>query len=207
MSGSKLTVGYIRVSSLTQNTDRQTETLEGLGLDRVYEDKCSGAVPMKDRPSGKRLLGDVAKGLIGEIHFTSVDRSGRNVLDITNTLYGFINDGIQVVLHKEGLRLLDENGKQNPTAALVLSVMSAIAQIERTAIKERCMEGMLIARARGRLIGRKKGTTESTERFLSKPKSQKVMKLFREGHNILRASKMADISYITATKVKHLMSV
>ena len=203
----KLRVGYIRVSSVAgQKTDRQMAGLEGLGLDRLYEDKVSGSVPMANRPNGKRLLDDVARGIVGEIHFTSVDRAGRSVQDITNVLYGFINAGIQVVIHKEGLRLLDDDGKQNPTAALVLSVMSAIAQIERTAIRERCVEGLAVARAKGRLVGRKKGTTESTDKFLSKPKSQRVARLFREGHNISRTAAMAGVSYVTAMKVKKLMA-
>ena len=201
----KMRVGYKRASTVEQNTDRQAVVFDKEGLDRLYEDKVSGSVPMANRPNGKRLLDDAAKGLIGEIHFTSVDRVGRNVQDITNVLYGFINAGIQVVIHKEGLRLLDDDGKQNPTASLVLSVMSAIAMIERTAIRERCAEGLAVARAKGRLVGRKKGTTESTDKFLSKPKSQKVMKFLREGNNITRTAKLASVSYMTAMKVKTLM--
>ena len=83
--------------------------------------------------------------------------------------------------------------------------MSAIAMIERTAIRERCAEGLAVARAKGRLVGRKKGTTESTDKFLSKPKSQKVMKFLREGNNITRTAKLASVSYMTAMKVKTLM--
>jgi len=201
----KMRVGYKRVSTVEQNTERQSVVFDKEGLDRLYEDKVSGSVPMANRPNGKRLLDDAAKGLIGEIHFTSVDRVGRNVQDITNTLYGFINAGIQVVIHKEGLRLLDDDGKQNPTSSLVLSVMSAIAQIERTAIRERCAEGLAVARAKGRLVGRKKGTTETSAKFLAKPKSQKVMKFLREGNNITRTAKLASVSYMTAMKVKKLM--
>ena len=202
----KLRVGYVRVSSVEQNTYRQSAVFDKEGLDRLYEDKVSGSVPMANRPNGKRLLDDVAKGLIGEVHFTSVDRAGRSVQDITNVLYGFINAGIQVVIHKEGLRLLDDDGKQNPTASLVLSVMSAIAQIERTAIRERCAEGLAVARAKGRLVGRKKGTTESNEKFLAKPKSQKVIKFLREGHNLSRTAALSGVSYSTALKVKKMMA-
>ena len=201
----KMRVGYKRVSSVEQNTDRQSAVFDKERLERVYEDKVSGSMPMANRPNGKRLLDDVAKGLIGEIHFTSVDRVGRNVQDITNVLYGFINAGIQVIIHKEGLRLLDDDGKQNPTASLVLSVMSAIAMIERTAIRERCAEGLAVARAKGRLVGRKKGTTETTEKFLAKPKSQKVIKFLREGNNISRTAALSGVSYMTAMKVKTLM--
>ena len=70
----KMRVGYKRVSSVEQNTDRQSAVFDKERLERVYEDKVSGSMPMANRPNGKRLLDDVAKGLIGEIHFTSVDR-------------------------------------------------------------------------------------------------------------------------------------
>jgi DNA invertase Pin-like site-specific DNA recombinase len=202
----KLKVGYVRVSTLEQNTDRQRTRFADMSLDRIYEDKCSGSVPMNERPNGRRLLSDVAAGLIEEVHFTSVDRCGRNIQDITNVLYDLIGSGVQVVIHKEGLRLLDEDGKPNPTAQLVLSVMSAIAMIERTAIRERCAEGLAVARAKGRLIGRKKGTTESREKFLAKPKNQRVLKLLREGVPVTVAAKIACVSNSTALKVKKQMN-
>jgi DNA invertase Pin-like site-specific DNA recombinase len=200
----KLKVGYARVSSLDQKTDRQLGRLEVAGLERIYEDKCSGSVPMNDRPNGRRLLADVREGRIHEIHFTEVSRIGRDIKDITNVLYDLIGAGVQVVIHKEGLKLLGDDGKPNPTAQLVLSVMSAIAMIERTAIRERCAEGLAVARAKGRLIGRKKGTSESPERFLAKPKSQKVLKFLKEGHGVTHAAKLAGVSNMTAMKVKKL---
>jgi DNA invertase Pin-like site-specific DNA recombinase len=199
-------VGYVRVSTLDQKTDRQLVGLEGHGLERVYTDKVSGSVAFADRPSGRRLLGDVASGLVTEIHFWSVDRVGRDIKDITTVLHDLMAAGVQVVIHKEGLRLLTPDGKQNPTATLVLSVMTAIAQIERNAIRERTAEGLAVARAKGRLIGRKKGTVESAEKFLAKPKNVLIRKYLEKGHTILETSKLAECSTTTCVKVKRLLA-
>lgn len=200
-----LRVGYVRVSTLDQQTDRQLVGLEGHQLDRIYSDKVSGSVVFTDRPSGRRLLQDVEDGRISEVHFWSVDRVGRDIKDITNVLHDLMARGIQVVIHKEGLRLLTPDGKQNPTATLVLSVMTAIAQIERNAIRERTTEGLAVARAKGRLIGRKKGTTESREKFLAKAKSMMIRKYLESGHTILETSKLVECSTTTCVKVKRLM--
>jgi DNA invertase Pin-like site-specific DNA recombinase len=201
-----LKVGYVRVSTLDQKTDRQLVGLEGHGLDRLYSDKVSGSVAFSDRPSGRRLLRDVEGGKVSEVHFWSVDRIGRDIKDITNVLHDLMSRGIQVIIHKEGLKLLTSDGRQNPTATLVLSVMSAIAQIERNAIRERTAEGLAVARAKGRLIGRKKGTTETVEKFLAKPKSVMIKKYLESGHTILETSKLVQCSTTTCVKVKRLLA-
>lgn len=201
----KLKVGYARVSSLDQNTDRQLVGFEKLGLDRIYSDKVSGSVPFGERTAGRRLLQAVAAGEVGEIHFWEVSRIGRDIKDITNVLHDLMAKGIQVFIHKEGLRLLDDDGKQNPTATLVLSVMTAIAQIERMAIKERCAEGLAVARAKGLLTGRPVGAVESKQKFLGKPKSMLIRKYLEKGHTIRETAKLADASPATCVKVKKLM--
>jgi DNA invertase Pin-like site-specific DNA recombinase len=199
-------VGYVRVSTVDQKTDRQLVGLEDKGLNHIYSDKVSGSVAFGDRPSGRRLLRDVEQGKIDEIHFWSVDRVGRDIKDITNVLHGFMERGVQVVIHKEGLRLLTPDGKPNPTSTLVLSVMTAIAQIERIAIRERAAEGLAVARAKGRLIGRKKGTTETRDKFLAKPKSMLIRRYLEKGHTIVETSKLAGCSTTTCVKVKRLMA-
>lgn len=198
-------VGYTRVSSITQNDDRQLFGLESHSLERIYSDKVSGSVPFAERPAGKRLMQDVQSGAVTEIHFTSVDRVGRDIRDITNVLHGLTERGVQVVIHREGLRLLTPEGKMNPSATLVLSVMSAIAQIERQSIKERAAEGLAVARAKGRLIGRKKGTTESAEKFMAKERSRLIAKYLREKFTVMQTAKIVGCSTTTVVKVRKLM--
>ena len=205
---SKLTVAYSRVSSVRQNLGRQTEGFSSSqAFDRTYTDKISGIVPFAERPSGSRLLEDCRSGVVGEIHFWELSRLGRDTLDITATIQFFVKAGIQVVVQKEGIRLLDENGKLNPTASIIIAVLSALAGIERTNIRERQLEGIAVAKAQGRYVGRKHGTVESREHFLAKPKSQKVSKLLDEGYPVIHVAKLLGVSTTTVIKVKRLRRV
>jgi DNA invertase Pin-like site-specific DNA recombinase len=201
----KLTVCYSRVSSVGQSLDRQTEGFSSSQkFDRTYTDKVSGIVPFADRPSGARLLDDCHKGLIGEIHFWELSRLGRDTFDILATVQKFVKMGVQVIVAKEGIRLLDDSGKLNPTASIIIAVLSALAGIERTNIRERQLEGIAIAKAQGKYAGRRHGSTESTEAFLSKPRSIQIAKLLDEGYRVIHIAKVLSVSTTTVIKVKRL---
>jgi DNA invertase Pin-like site-specific DNA recombinase len=201
----KLTVCYSRVSSVGQSLDRQTEGFSSSQkFDRSYVDKVSGIVPFAERPNGARLLEDCQKGLIGEIHFWELSRLGRDTFDILATVQTFLKLGIQVIVAKESIRLLDDSGKLNPTASIIIAVMSALAGIERTNIRERQLEGIAIAKALGRYAGRRHGSTESAEKFLAKPRSQQIAKLLDEGYRVIHIAKVLGVSTTTVIKVKRL---
>ncbi len=202
----KLTVAYSRVSSIGQNVGRQSEGFAATqSFDRTYTDKISGIVPFGDRPSGERLMADCRAGIIGEIHFWELSRLGRDTLDIIATIQFFVKACIQVIVQKEGIRLLDENGKLNPTASIIIAVLSALAGIERTNIRERQMEGIAVAKAQGRYLGRKHGTVESRERFLVKPKSQRISRMLNEAYPVIHVAKLLGVSTTTVIKVKRMM--
>lgn len=201
----RLTVAYSRVSSVTQNLDRQTYGLESLrSFERTYEDKVSGTVPFSERPAGRRLVNDVEKGMIGEVYVWEVSRIGRDLPDIHRTLQFFVERNVQVVIHKEGIKLLNDDGSVNATAQLVLSVMAALAQIERQNIRERMLQGVHLARLQGKYIGRRSGTKESAERFLKKPKSVRIVALLEEGYGVTHIAKILGVSTTTIGKVKRL---
>ena len=205
MATDKLRVSYVRVSSVGQNVERQTEGFAASQkFDRTYTDKISGAVPFAQRPAGARLLEDCQQGMIGEVHFWELSRMGRDTLDILTTVRTFEEAGIQVVIAKEGIRLLDEKGKVSATAAIIISVISALAGIERQNIRERQLEGIAVAKAQGRYLGRRHGSTESTEKFLAKPRSQQIAKLLDEGYRVVHIAKLLDCSAATVIKVKRL---
>ena len=95
MSGKS--IGYIRVSTISQNTERQ---LYGVELDRVYEDKCSGK--NTDRPALKECLSYLRDGDI--LHCHSIDRLCRNLSDLLNLVQGLLARGVSVFFHKENMR-------------------------------------------------------------------------------------------------------
>ena len=75
------TAKYIRVSSVNQNTARQK--IDDI---KIYEDKCSGAIEFEKRPSALKLMTDIGKGKITTLHIHSIDRLGRNQIDVLNTI-------------------------------------------------------------------------------------------------------------------------
>jgi DNA invertase Pin-like site-specific DNA recombinase len=145
-------VGYIRVSSVDQNTARQ---LEGLELDRVFEDRVSG----KDtkRPALQECLKYLRKGDTLVVH--SPDRLARNVEDLLRIVRELTERGVGVEFHTGGLPSF-EPGKDNPAGKLLLTVLGAVAEMERALIRERQREGVQLAKAAGKYKGRGKKLTE-----------------------------------------------
>jgi DNA invertase Pin-like site-specific DNA recombinase len=202
---------YIRTSSQQQNTARQVFGLtDQMPKDsyRVFSDEgISGSVPFSERPAGAKLLSAVAKGKITEVHFHEVSRAGRNLLDMLSTLNQFAEDGVQVIIHKEGIKLLDDDGKISATANLILSVLGSCAVLELEQKKNRIREG--IARAQQdptKYTGRQRGTTISPAKFLRKPKSISVRKLLDEGYPVAHIARIIPCSPATVRKVRNLSS-
>lgn len=139
-------IGYIRVSSFDQNPDRQ---LEELKVVRSFIDKASG----KDthRPELESLLAFVREGDTVVVH--SMDRLARNLDDLRRIVQDLTKRGIRIEFIKEGLTF---TGEDSPMANLMLSVMGAFAEFERSLLKERQREGITLAKQRGIYRGRKR---------------------------------------------------
>lgn len=139
-------VGYMRVSSVEQNLARQ---LEGIQVDRTYEDKVSA----KDlqRPNLQAMLTYVREGDMVVVH--SMDRLARNLDDLRHLVKTLTQKGVAVQFIKENLTF---SGEDTPMANLMLSVMGAFAEFERSLSKERQREGVALAKERGAYKGRKK---------------------------------------------------
>jgi DNA invertase Pin-like site-specific DNA recombinase len=150
MKGHK--IGYIRVSTFEQNTDRQ---LEGIKLDKVFTDKASG----KDtkRPELAALMQFVREGDTVIVH--SMDRLARNLDDLRQIVQKLTRRGIKIQFVKESLSF---TGEDSPMATLMLSVMGAFAEFERALIRERQREGVALAKGQGAYKGRKR-TLSDTE--------------------------------------------
>lgn len=138
-------VGYKRVSSVDQNEARQ---LEGLELDKVFTDKASGK-DMK-RPQLERALEFLRDGDVLLVH--SMDRLARNLDDLRRIVLTLTKRGVSVQFVKESLTF---TGEENAMAQLLLSVMGAFAEFERSLIKERQREGIALAKKKGVYKGRK----------------------------------------------------
>jgi DNA invertase Pin-like site-specific DNA recombinase len=142
-------VGYVRVSSVDQNEDRQ---LDGIELDKKFTDKASG----KDtkRPQLQTALDYLRDGDLLVVH--SMDRLARNLDDLRRMVTELTRRGVVVEFVKEKLTFTSED---NAMSKLLLSVMGAFAEFERALIKERQREGIALAKQKGVYKGRKPSLT------------------------------------------------
>jgi DNA invertase Pin-like site-specific DNA recombinase len=137
-------IGYVRVSSSSQSTDRQDDAMAELGVDRIFVEKISGK--NSNRPELKNMLAYVREGdtvIVADI--SRLARSTRDLLTIVDTL-----------AHKNvGFISLKENiDTTTPQGRFILTIFGALAELERDNILSRQREGIDAAKARGKRLGR-----------------------------------------------------
>lgn len=141
------TVGYIRVSSADQNIARQ---LDGVEVNKTFVDTISGSTKIKDRPALKNLFDYVRTGDVVVIH--SFDRLARD-LDILIDLIKSLNArGVALQSIKENITF---NGSNNPMDKFILHIFGAVAEFQRSLIKEAQREGIEKRKKLGLYKGRK----------------------------------------------------
>ena len=151
-------IGYIRVSTIDQNTERQ---LDGIQLDKTFTDKASG----KDtnRPELELMMSFVRSGDTVIVH--SMDRLARDQNDLHKIVQTLTGKGVRIEFIKEHLTF---SGDDSPISKLMLSVMGAVHEFERSLIKERQLEGIALAKKRGAFKGRKKSLSPAAVAELRK---------------------------------------
>lgn len=143
MQGKK--IGYVRVSTVDQNTARQEILMKELGVEKVYIDKVSGK--NKDRKQLKEMLNYIREGDI--VIVESISRIARNTKDLLEIVDQFKSKGVEFISKKEAI---DTN---TPAGKFMLTVFGAIAELERGYILDRQKEGIAIAKKEGKYKGRK----------------------------------------------------
>lgn len=175
------TVGYIRVSTVDQNTDRQ---LDGYTLDKVFEDKCSG----KDtkRPALQQLMEYVREGDTVVVH--DISRMARNLEDLLSLVKMFNTKGVAVRFHKENLSF---TGEDSPMQQLMLSMLGAVYQFERSMILERQREGIQQAKAAGKYKGGK-----------PRVNTEEIKAALESGMSIRKVAESLNVGISTVQRVK-----
>lgn len=196
---------YSRVSTVSQNTARQIENfklLQSYDPNFLFIDKVTGNIPFIQRPEASKLFDELTTNLNEKktLVVDSIDRLGRNLLDILNTIELFTKNNINLSSIKEGFQTLLENGKENPMAKIVIACMGSIAEMERNRIKQRVSEGVSIAKSLGKYKGRKFGTIQSDEKLISR--YPEIIKKLQKGLTIREISSITGKSSTTIIKVK-----
>lgn len=175
-------VGYIRVSTSTQNTERQ---LKDLAIDKVFIDKMTGST--KDRPALKELLSYIRKEDVVYVH--SLDRLARNLRDLLKIIDEILQKEASIIFIKE--RLEFNSTSNSNISKLMLSMLGAFAEFERNIILERQREGIAIAKLKGVYKGRKP---------LSEEIQLKIKEMYSNDISITKIAKKLKISRATIYK-------
>lgn len=193
---------YVRVSTLNQKIERQLRNQhEG---EMLYIDKVSGSTPFIKRAAGFSLMSDVIVGNVDKIIVSSIDRLGRNALDILQTIDQLHQYKVCIKVENLGIESW-ANGKEHLTFKLIVSVLANISEMERESMLERQKEGIAIAKAKGIYKGREKNTSESRDKFLGKY-PQVIQHLKKDRNTILEIAKLCDCSKNTVMKIKKLLN-
>lgn len=145
-------IGYIRVSTTHQNTDRQEDSLEQMNVEKLFIEKASGKD--RKRPQLKAMMEFVQPGDVVVVH--ELSRMARSVVDLYDIAKELNNKGVSLESLKEDIDLTSATGK------LTFGIMAVMAQFERDLLLERQKEGIEAAKARGKRWGRENiyGTDE-----------------------------------------------
>lgn len=198
---------YSRTSTVLQNSARQIETFkshEGFEPSRLFVERIQGNIPFMERPEAVKLFDELTnQSEPCTVVVDSIDRLGRNLIDILHTIDLFTKNKINLKSIKEGFTTLLDNGDVNPMAQLVISCMGSIAEMNRNQIKMRALEGIKVAQALGKYQGRKVGATQTDEKLLQR--HQSIVKKLQKGISIRDISEITGASSATICKVKKVM--
>jgi len=170
-------VGYARVSTDEQNVSPQVDALKKAGCQRMFQDKASGA--KSERPGLKEALEYLRKG--DTLLVWRLDRLGRSLRHLIDTVKALEERGIGFRSLQESIDTTTSGGR------LVFHIFGALAEFERSLIRERTRAGLAAARARGRRGGR--------PRALRGKKVELAYKLYDEKqHTVKEICQILDIS-------------
>lgn len=176
-------VAYIRVSSLDQNLDRQRSALSEYGIEKYFEEKISGK--NMERPQLQAMLDFVREG--DQLYVVDFSRLARSVADLLD---------IDKKLRKKKVKLISLKEKVDtttPQGKMMMTIVGAIAEFERTIIRERQAEGIALAKQKGRYAGRKPIKIDNFDEWYQRYKSREI--------TVVQMAKELNISRSTAFRM------
>lgn len=191
---------YGRVSTIGQNPEIQQKENY-----KCFIDICSGSVPFKERKEAKKLIHLIEQNSVSVIRVKSIDRLGRNLIDIINTIEYLKSKNVQLFAERECLQSHIDN-KINPTFNLMIGLLGSVSEFEKNRIKERTLEGIENAKKQGKFLGRSFGSLESKEIILSKSKNAKAVNLIKKGESLNYIKNATGLSKPTIIKLKKLIN-
>jgi DNA invertase Pin-like site-specific DNA recombinase len=197
---------YARVSSQVQENDSQIKELQnyakskGIQVVKVFQEKKSGAKPLEEREELTKAIAyldnhnDVKKVLVWEF-----SRIGRKVTEVKRIIELFHNRKVSVYIKNFDIETLDNNGKESPMSSFMISILSAVYEMEKANIKQRLDRGYNAHRENGGKVGRKIGYVKP----ITETKNYKtIVDMLNKGNKLKDIVKATEVSPNTIRKVK-----
>lgn len=198
-----------RVSTQMQDYDRQINELTAyaqshqMEVVKVFANKISGAKRNEDRPEILDLIDFVKSEKIDKVLVLEISRLGRNTLEALKVIELLNQHQIPLYVKNYSLETLDNNGKINPMAQLLITLLLEIGSMERTTIKQRMESGYINHRANGGRVGRKEGYRKTTNDMKSEYVEE--IKLLRKGYSLRNIQKITNTSVNTLRKLSEFV--
>lgn len=202
-----------RVSTQGQDYERQvvelTDYCQRMNWEvvKVFANKVSGATRNTDREEISGLVEYVKEHRLNRVVCLSIDRLGRNTLEALKVINYLNENGVSLHIKNYNLNTLNPDGKVNPVASLICTILLEIASMERLTIKERMASGrdLYISKCRreGVKMGRPSTYRKSDDAY--KDQYQKEITLLRKGISLRNVQKITGTSIGTLQRLKRFL--
>lgn len=202
-----------RVSTERQEYQRQINELEeycqkmNWQVEKVFANKISGAVRNEERTEICELVEYVKNNQIHRVVCSEISRIGRNTLEALKIIQVLNENGVSLYVKNYNLETLDSNGKVNPIASLICTILLEVASMERLTIKERMESGrkqyIEKCRQEGIKMGRPATYRKSNDTY--KQQYQREISLIRKGLSLANISAITGTSINTIRKIKTII--
>ena len=201
-----------RVSTQSQDYERQIKELSeycdkvGWLVDKVFANKVSGAAKNDDRDEIRELVEYVKGNEIKRVVCTEISRLGRNTLEALKVIQTLNENGVSLYVKNYNLETLNDDGKVNPVASLICTILLEIASMERITIKERMTSGrnQYIAKCKREGIKMGRPVTYRKSEEVYRHQYSREISLLKKGISLRNVSLLTGTSINTLQKVKKL---
>lgn len=197
----------VRVSTSKQTDDRQISELtdhaekSGWKVIEVIREQISGA--SRDRPEIERLVNMAKSGKVKKVMVHEISRLGRRPALVHDVVERLHDAGASLYWHSQRIETMDEHGKRNQAAGIMLSLMAELAMSERETLIERTRSGLAEARRKGKTLGRPTGSKLAKHQIISKHPD--IIRQLRAGQSIRNTAAITGKSTGTVQAVKRAM--
>lgn len=199
---------YARVSSAgdRQDTTRQITDLkryasiQGIEVVNVFQEHISGAKKNEERQVLTDCLNYCTANSVNYLLLSELSRLGRSTLQVLKSLEILHEAKVSVYIQNLGLYTLQPDGKVNPIASIMVTVLAEMANIERSNIQYRLNSGRANYIAKGGKLGRKKGSVKTDSRKMEEYKD--TIALLKKGYSIRNIAKLQNIGISTVQRIK-----